>query len=221
MNLTDRCLKIAMIWLTLLAVPAGATITYYNTQTAWEAATSNIFTIDFNDVVIPQNSSYVDYSTTGLQLHDVIFTENLASDYLWVIKSGTWEDTYPYAFGSGNYLRGSTWGTRYFQAALPSGVTALAMQLMTVAYGDTVTLSFSTGDSQEISTPAVAVPVFAGFVFSEPVEWVKIESTGNYAALDNFAYNQGLGEIPEASTAWLGGVGLLSLLLARRLRKRA
>jgi hypothetical protein len=210
---------IVLIVLTLLAAPAGATMTYYSNQASWEAATSDVFTIDFNDVVVPDNPGFVDYSTTGLQLHDVTFTANPATESgLWVIMSGSGTDSvYPNAFGAGNYVRGNTWDTKYFQAALPASVNAVALRLMTVSFGSPVTLSFSTGDTQVVTTPSSATPIFAGFTFDESVAWVKIEATSTYAALDDFSYSE-LIETPEASTLLLAGAGLLSLLLARRLR---
>ena len=206
---------IVLIVLTLLAAPAGATMTYYSNQTLWEAATSGVFTINFNDVDVPNPPGFVDYSITGLQLHDVTFTANPAAAggiEVGNISGGCGAN----AFGADNYfLCGNTWDVKYFQAALPSNVIAVAMNLLPVSYGNPVTMSFSSGNTQVIPALTSATPVFAGFIFDQPVSWVKIEATSNYTALDNFSYAQ----TPEASTLLLAGAGLLSLLLARRLRR--
>jgi len=209
---------IAMIALTLLAAPAGATMTYYNSQSSWEAATSNVFTIDFNDVVVPTSPGYIDYSTTGLQLHDVTFTANPATaDGIQVGNASPW--CYANAFGAGNYfLCGNTYLAKYFEAALPANVMAVAMNLLPVTYANPVTLSFSSGDTQVVPALPNATPVFAGFVFDEPVSWVKFEADSNFTGMDNFAYSQ-ITETPEVSTLLLAGAGLISLLFARRLRR--
>jgi hypothetical protein len=154
-----------------------------------------------------------------VQLHDVTFTANPAAD-LWLIGSGTAPDYYPNAFGAGNYLRGNTYDTKYFQADLPAGVNALGLQLLAVVtYAYPVTLSFSNGDTQVVPAQSSATPVFAGFTFDQPVAWVRIDATSTYAALDDFSYSQ-IAETPEASTLLLAGAGLMSLLFARRLRRR-
>jgi hypothetical protein len=83
-------------------------------------------------------------------------------------------------------------------------------------------MTFSSGDSRTVSVPTT-VPVFAGFTFDTPITSVQFSSsTGNgyYAALDDFQYNQ-VAETPEANTVLLGGLGLASLLFARRLRRRS
>ena len=204
---------IAMIAFALLAVPAGATMQYYTSQSAWAAATSGVYTIDFNDIAVSGN--YNDYSITGLHLHNVDFTADVPVDYLWVIRGGTTDDVYN-SWGAGNnFLRGSTWGTRYIQAALPEGVFALSMQLLTNVYGGTVTFNFSTGDTYVMSTTNDTSPDFIGFVFDQPVEWVRLDSNQSFAALDNFAY----AETPEANTVLLGGIGLVALWVARLLRR--
>jgi hypothetical protein len=207
--------SIALIVLTLLAVPAGATMEYYTSQSAWAAATSGVFVIDFNDVVVPSSPGYVDYSITGLQLHDVTFTANPATDEFYVVDSAFGPDSYRNSFAPGNYLRGSTWQTRYFQAALPDNVNALAMLVLTDNRGGKVTFSFSTGDSKEVQTLNSATPYFVGFTFDQSVQWVKVDSDQNFTALDNFAY----GETPETGTILLGGIGLAALWAARRLRR--
>ncbi len=210
-------LLIVTIILTLLAAPAGATMTYFTSQAAWAAATSDVFTITFNDIQVPSNPGWVDYSTTGLQLHGVTFSANPAT--FGGIQVGVWPDVCVVnAFGAGNnFLCGNTFGTKIFEAALPQLVVAVAMRLLPNPHSSSVQLIFSSGDSQTIPALPSATPVFAGFVFSQPVSWVRFDSAGaNAIAVDDFSY----GQVPEASTVLLAGVGLISLLAARRLRRR-
>ncbi len=211
---------IALITSMLLAVPAGATMNYFNNQTDWLAATSNVFTIDFNDVSVNNPPGYVDYSATGVQLLDVTFTANPASDggiQVGDMASGCISQ----GFGAGNYfLCGNTWGSKYFEAGLPAAVTAVAMNLQPAPYANSITLTFSSGDSQVIPALGSQTPVFAGFVFTQPITSLTFESGGaNFIGVDNFQYNQ-LEETPEAGTALLGGLGIVSLVMARRMRLR-
>ena len=210
-------LPIAMIALLLLAAPAGATMTYYTSQAAWAAATSDVFTVHFNDVVVPASPGYVDYSVTGVQLHDVSFTAIPATaDGIQVGNLPTW--CYANAFGAGNYfLCGNTYGAKYFEAALPPEVVGVGMRLLPVPFSNSVSFAFSSGDTQVVPALASASPVFVGFIFDQPISWVRFESANaNSIAVDDFSY----ASTPEASTLLLAGAGLFSLLVAKRLRRR-
>ena len=50
---TPRVLMIALIALASLAVPAGATALLFTDRVAWEAATSGLFTINFERLAAP------------------------------------------------------------------------------------------------------------------------------------------------------------------------
>jgi len=205
---------IAMIALTLLAAPAGATMTYYGSQASWAAATSGVFTtITFDD---PSVTTYADYTTTGLHLYEpVVFT---ATDLLRVYDADYAASGHSVpASWSGDYLLGSGWG-KHIQASLPAGVYAVAAQVFTVSFGNNMSFAFSTGDAYGPVATAVGASTFAGFVSDSPIEWVRFSAAGSYTAVDNFAYSQ-MEETPEASTLLLAGAGLIGLLLARRLRR--
>jgi hypothetical protein len=209
-------IPIAMIALTLLAAPAGASIEYFTSQSAWAAATAGVFTIDFEDVAVSDPPGYNDYSVGGLQLHDVGFAANPEeSGGLRVCSLGCEQRS---SF-TGNYLRGNTWSTKFFQAALPADAYALSMLVLTDPRGSTVTFSFSTGDSYVMSTYTDTVPDFIGVLSDEPIQWVRMGSDGtNTVLLDNFAYGEAA--TPEANTILLGGLGLAALLVSRRLSRR-
>jgi len=204
---------IVMIALTLLAAPAGATMSYYSNQTSWEAATSNVFTITFDD---PSVTTYADYTATGLHLYEpVVFT---ATDYL-AVYDADWASSghgVPAAW-TGDYLLGSGWG-KNIEAVLPAGVYAVAAEVFTIGFGSNMSFTFSTNDAYGPIATALGATTFVGFVSDTPIEWVRFSAASSYTALDNFSYSQ-IEETPEASTLLLAGAGLISLLLARRLRR--
>ena len=204
--------SIATIVLTLLAVPAGATLTYYSSQAAWLAATSNVFSINFDD---PAVTTFADYTATGLKISDVTFT---GQDQLRVYDAD-WAGSghsVPAAW-TGDYLMGSGWG-KYVQASLPTGVYAVAVEIFTIPFGYQMNFSFSTGESYGPVSTLPNDKKFVGFVSDQPLEWVRLSAVTGYTALDNFSYSQ-MEATPESSSLLLAGLGLASLLVARRLRR--
>ncbi|HSW50851.1 MAG TPA: hypothetical protein VLH09_11785 [Bryobacteraceae bacterium] len=208
-------MPIAMIALMLLAAPAGATMQYFTNQSEWIAATSGVFTIDFSGVVVPDVPGYVDYSIGGLQLHNVDFRANPeALEGVQVCSLGCEQRN---SF-SGNYLRGNTFGSKFFQATLPADVYALSMLVLTDPRGSTVTFSFSSSETKVMTTYTDTVPDFFGVISDQAIQWVRMESDGtNTVLLDNFAYGEAA--VPEANSIWLAGAGILTLWAARRLRR--
>ena len=205
---------IAMIALTLLAVPAGASMQYYTSQTEWIAATSDVFTIDFNGYGQGYAPYYVDYSTGGgITLGGVNFVgfTGITDEYRLEVDnpgrdSGDW--------GSGDYLRGG-WAPSYVLVTLPgSGSTAVGFNLMSYPNAKVVLVTFSTGDSRSVSTFTRPTQAFLGAISDTPITSVSFSTSGGYTLLDNFQYE----ETPEADTVLLGGLGLAALVFARRLR---
>lgn len=207
---------IATIALLLLAAPAEATMQSYTNQSEWAAATSGVFTIDFNDVSVGANG-FSDYSLTGLQIHEVDFTANPNSEEGLVVYTQASAHTYRASY-SGGFLVGNTWQTKTFTADLPASVNALAMLVLTEAPGGTIVFNFTPNDSYTMVTNSDTTPDFIGFVFDQPVESVTFDSANrNFVGIDDFAYGT-VTETPEAGSIWLAGFGLLALLAARRLR---
>jgi hypothetical protein len=215
---------IAMIALLLLAVPAGATISYYASQSEWAAATSGVFTINFDDVINPNPPGFVDYSFSGLKLHDVTFTDTAHDEGQLIVATGYGADSFGFSF-AGNYLRGNTWGDKSIIVTLPGNVYALSMVVLTGGIGGpiqagTVTFSFPAAESFPISIGADATPDFIGFISDQPIGSLTIGSTENATALDNFSFGQTtVDPAPEANTLLLGGIGMALLLVVRRLRR--
>ncbi|MFB3776731.1 MAG: hypothetical protein ACE141_03945 [Bryobacteraceae bacterium] len=210
---------IAMIALMLLAAPAGATMQYFTNQSEWIAATSGVFTIDFDDVSVTGQYGYDDYSVTGLQIHGVDFSATPNSEGGLVLYSQS--SAYPYRSSfSGNFLVGNTYGTKTFTANLPANVTALALLVLTENPGGTVAFNFTPTDSYTMVTTSDTTPDFIGFIFDQPVQSVTLDSGNrNFVGLDNFAYAIGDAATPEANSIWLGGAGILALWAARRMRR--
>jgi len=211
---TFAIFSIATIALTLLAVPAGATLTYYSRQSAWLAATSNVFTINFDD---PAVTTYADYTTTGLQIGGVTFT---GQDLLRVYDAD-WAGSghgVPAAW-TGDYLMGSGWG-KYVQVTLPANVYAVAAEVFSIPFGYQMSFSFSTNESYGPVATLSNDKKFVGFVSDQPLQWVRLSAATGYTAMDNFSYSQmEMEATPESSSLLLAGLGLASLLVARRLRR--
>jgi hypothetical protein len=205
---------IAMITLTLLAVPAGATLQYYTSPSAWAAATSGVFTtVDFNGYGLAYAPYYTDYSTGGgLTLGGVNFLGYGGEQYFLQVDnpaadSGNWN--------SGDYLRGG-YSPGYIVATLPgTGALAVAFELMSFPNGKTISVTPSSGDPYNLPTSARPNRTFLGLVSDTPITSVRFSAPGGYTLLDNFQYEQ----IPEGSTLLLGGLGLAALWVGRRLRR--
>ncbi len=208
-------LPIVMIALTLLAVPAGATIQTYSNRTLWEAATSGVFTIDFNGYAAASLPYCSDYTTGGLKINDVSFT-GTGSAGLWAYNPaggmGSW--------GSGDFLWGGYF-PGYILATLPgTGSTAVGFDVMSYTAGKSVLVTLSSGDSYTVPTYSSPTRAFSGFVSSTPIEWVRFSTSSGYTELDNFSSSSlPVEETPEAQTIFLAGTGLLTLWFARRMRR--
>ncbi len=208
---------IALITLTLLAAPAGATfISTYTDRTAWTAAAGVVTVIDFNGLASTTNPYTTEY-LGGITLDGVTFVSydgagnpNLMA-YGASSAAGNW--------GSGDYLRGG-YSPGYLLATLPgSGSTAIGFDLMSFPAGKTITVTFSSGEVRNIATLAAPNRVFFGVITDTPVTSIQFAGSGAFTLLDNFSYAS-FAETPEAGTWLLGGVGLAFLLAARRLRPK-
>lgn len=216
---------IAVIALTLLAAPAGATITTYTNSIAWSGATTNIFTIDFSGYASAVSPYTTNYSTAGgLTIHGVSivgFTAT-AGEYnltAWNPAGGMGN------WNSGDYLAGG-WSPSYLLVTLPdSGSTAVGFDLMSYPAAKSVLVTLATGELYTIPTYAKPTLAFFGFVSDTPITSVSLSTTGGYTGIDNLAYSASDpppppdGETPEAQTFFLGASGIAVLWLARRMRR--
>jgi hypothetical protein len=217
--------SIVMIALTLLAAPAGANLTTYTNSTAWQGATTNIFTIDFNGSASAVSPYTTDYSTSG----GWSFNGVSIVGYGWVTGGYNLSAWNPLGnqgnWGSGDYLLGG-YSPGYMLVTLPgSGSTAVSFNLMSNPSGKIIQVTLAGGETYNVPTYASPTPAFFGFVSDTPVTSVSLSTTGGYAGLDNLAYSVSspplplVAEAPEAQTFFLGGGGIAMLCLARRLRR--
>ena len=217
-------LLIAMIALTLLAAPAGATPLLYDTQPAWAAAVSNIITVDFEGLATSAYPFYTTYNTAGgLTLPDaagvnfVGFNGDQSANVLRVYYP---DNASGYNRGSGDSLAGG-YSPGFIQATLPAGgVTALAFNFASEVKGNNVTITLSSGEAYTILSASDNTMKFFGLTSLVPITTVKINAANTYAMIDNFAY----GDLPTEETSepaalLLGATGLAGIWLARRLRR--
>lgn len=203
---------IAVIVLAFLAVPASATLLVQNTRAEWLALTSGVFTIDFNGLA--PNTTY--YTADGLTLGGIKFVGDQL-DGTYFLEAHDSAQGPSYNWGSGAYIVGSGWWTKYIQASLPANVTAVAADVMTNSAGHDVTVTLSTGGPYTVSTFANPTHAFIGFTSDTPIDWIRFSAAGSYTVIDNFSF--GSVATPELDTRVLAGFGLAGLWLARRLRR--
>ena len=111
----------------------------------------------------------------------------------------------------------------YIQANLPSGVTAIALNLM--SYGTIVPITVTTSDGSTFSVPTSAgTQSFLGLTFSAPITSLQVTAPSGYvfALIDNFRFGTACTQqdaVPEPRTLLLIGLGLVLLASLRRYRR--
>lgn len=213
-------LILALAVLLAAALPAtSATLTWYNSRAAWEAAVGNTFsTIDFSEAT-PGS-----YSTSaGVTIEDVWFQayNEFGNWYLYVSNN---DPTNTNLYAAGNST--STPPAAYTRAKFLNGASYLAVGV------DVSTSSnyFYVKEDAVGSWVPTSTSGFVGFVSDVPVTQVWFASkTGVYGSqgyynLDNFVFSNGPAsqpeEAPDPSTLIFCGTGLSILSFALRMRKR-
>jgi hypothetical protein len=216
-----HAVMIALIVLASMAVPAGATSMLYTDRTTWETATTGLVTITFEGLATPSIPG--NYSTaSGLTLNGVQFTALTPPNNYYLYAEDALGSA-NYQWNSGDLLMGPNvaWGGGYLLATLPSGgVQSVGTDLMThTPFGASVVVTLSTGEQFTINTSSNPTRTFAGFTSDTPITSMQFKPNNGFSLIDNFSYGS-VGETPEVDTALLAGAGLLSLLVARRLKNR-
>jgi hypothetical protein len=201
-----------MIVFAFAAGAASATVTEYTDQTAYSAATSNSTTVMFDSVTPPGTVLFGDV-TVG----DLAFASDGSS--------------FPFVVGSGAPFYG---GTAFFTSLSSApGIdlsevlcTSLGSTAIGFIYGDFAdgggqpfTVTLSTGDSFQLSTPANpgSGTGFVGFVSDTPITSVTFSDNGQ--GFDLLQVNESSARgVPEPAPFELLAAGLLSLALLGRRR---
>ncbi len=217
-NTLKTTLPIAMIALTLLAAPAGASPVVYPTRTDWTAAVTNIITTPFTTQA--GSTEYTWYNTVGgLTVDGVNFVGFTSESGVYNLK--VYNPTYGATWnrGSGPSLGGGGWTPNNLVATLPAGgVYALAVDISAQLQGNNVLVTLSTGDTYTITTPTGLNMKFWGITSDVAITDIRFSGTNTIAMIDNFSYAS-IQEIPEPAGILLGVTGLAAIWLARRLRR--
>lgn len=198
---------------------ASASVTSFDSQSAFDAATSGLTTIDFGVAAPPPGGSETLYPA-GLTLSGVAFTSPVGG-VLAVISQTFCCTTYTRGYDT---LDGYPLG---INASLPSGVTAVGFLLFAVDDGnlagtntDKVDISLG-GQTFTVTTATAPTAIFVGFVSTSPISTVSIvpEATANVGT-DVMKFSYGVSSTPEPATIWLSAGSLLSLTFLRAARKK-
>lgn len=198
------------------AVQAPASVMTYSNLADFQAAATGVTTIDFNGIAAA--GSFVGYGTGPLSLSGVTFNSNGS---MFVIDPGYYSSSY----AGGGFLNSdfSTSGVNTITAALPSPVTALAMEFGGL-FGGPVDFTFSFSDGSSVSGSSAASIIggtplaFIGFTSTVAITSASISmpDSPNYNAIDNFRFGN---SVPEPGSLALILLGMSGLAVAGRRRR--
>src|SRR5262245_8717597 len=218
---------IAVIGLfTMGSVPGCyATITSFTDRPSWTAASSNITTIDFNNLTAQAGFPFSSTLTTG-GVTFASFFNGFASNDIVIKNNENW--------GTGNYLLGphqDSAGNYTFKITFPGSVTSFGTDIMySGSYESTLLVTLSAGGNLTTTTtlPNHTGPAFFGFTTDTAISYVAfkptyISGTENRLIIDNVSFGDAGGgqppiteETPETSTILLCAAGLLLIRALRR-----
>jgi hypothetical protein len=209
---------------------AEAGLVTYTSQSAFNSATNNDTTVNFEGLVpanLPPDDNFVQYDTPpGVTVGGVNFDINTANS-----------DGNLYVVGDGYYFpnavltsQQSTTAENSLIITLPQAATAIGFDLGTF-YGMTITVTFSSGDTATI-TPTTSPPTFLntinfiGFTSTEAITSLELDQSTESTPttpedqinLQDFEF--GTAAVPEPSSLTLLGTAGISLAAFCWRRKR-
>lgn len=187
---------------------AEAGLITYTSQSAFNSATSNDTTVNFEGIV-PANSdpdnNYVQYDTPpGVTVGGVNFDINTATSNgnLYIVGDG-----YYYA-NAVLTSQQSTTSENNLVITLPQAYTAVGFDLGTF-YGMTITVTFSSGDTTTISPPIFDGIDFFGFTSTAPIISLELdEPVDDTMSLQDFEFGTAVPEPSSLTLLTMAGIGL-------------
>ena len=217
-----------------VASALGATITFIDTRSAFNSATTNLTNINFENIV-PTNASQ-NFLNPGLTTSGVNFftsgTGPFGPGFVTVYGAGLAAMQSPVLnTGTGAIL---VWGppnqpgTAFLNAVLPAGTTAVgadfwAQQPFLAAVDVTVNASDATSQTVTINTANRPTASFVGFTSDVPISSILFRTAQGQTGLvvDNFSSGQTMTaepvpQVPEPFSAVLVSCGLAGLALFKK-----
>ena len=199
----------------LASAPARADTVVFTTRALFNAAATNLTTIDFEGIA-PNNS--VANFASPLTLQGVTFSGS-PTGMVSVVDDGFFAPLFQ--FNSGAVLSGFA----YIEVTLPAGITAIGVDLMsTNPDGRPFEVVLATGETFVVNTPLRPERGFFGITTDVAIASIRFTTIpsqtqgGGIPLLDNFSFGQAQTAVPEPATLLLLGTGLAGI--ATRVRRR-
>lgn len=219
----------------LLATPAFCTVITFNSQSAWQSATTGDSTpIGFTGIATVGSPASFN-TTTGLTINGVEFIgwTSATSAQLTVYDPSTNQPYFDFGLGSELYWaqdNGLTGAYPYLEVILPQAVNAVGMNIMAGAGSvfqvglNNAVFAYTSG-----ATTGWPTPNFFGLTSDTAFTTFYLQLPGgNTPFIDNFSYGseqtQGSGDppaTPEIATFLMIATGLIALAKGRRVLHRA
>jgi hypothetical protein len=210
-------IALLLFLLAALIVPASAGLVVYSDRPTWEAASTTLTNIDFENL-IPPDAQYVSLPG-GLSQSGVTFTPGSGNN-LYVVSPSYYLG---YDFGHGDVLSAQQSNPPILEVALPPGVTSLGFWFMGWNSG---TFQFVPPSGSPVDLPGRAATdiYFFGVISDAPISSFQFiappgDVLNNALNIDEFAFGASASAVPEPGTLALLGAALAGLAAVARRRR--